>query len=241
MSRPTGRLYYLNPIFSVETSGRTSLHDIPDACTAARWGGSKVIRILLITNKQQCRSVNRLHLMDIRYNCDKMKNMFLILSLLIFQFSFGQSGNGTGSKMSRQDVQEFLAHHNQVRAEVGSPGLVWSKELAAYSQEWADHLAQNGCRMEHHKKPSLKGEPVGENLFWGSSATYYHPVDASISWYSEKKIYRYGKFGKGELARNRSLYPDGLEKHQRGWGWCFGLQGWRDHCRSQLLSCGELY
>jgi pathogenesis-related protein 1 len=126
-----------------------------------------------------------------------MRNIFLILSLLIIQFSFGQSGDGTGSKMSRQDAEEFLAHHNQVRAEVGAPGLVWSKELAAYSQEWADHLAQNGCRMEHHKKPSLKGEPVGENLFWGSSSTYYHPIDASISWYSEKKIYRYGKFGKG--------------------------------------------
>ena len=135
--------------------------------------------------------------MGIRNNCDKMKNMLLFLCMLIVQFSFGQSGNETGSKIGWQDAEKFLAHHNQVRAEVGAPGLVWSKELAAYSQEWADQLAQNGCKMEHHKKPSLKGEPVGENLFWGSSSTFYHPIDASISWYSEKKIYKYGKFGKG--------------------------------------------
>jgi pathogenesis-related protein 1 len=127
-----------------------------------------------------------------------MKFKLLILSLLFAQLCIGQSRENTGSRISQTDAQKFLVHHNQVRAEVGVPGLTWSIELSAYAQEWADYLAKNnGCKMEHRKKPNLKGEPLGENLFWGSSSTYYHPIDASTSWYEEKKIYKYGKFGQG--------------------------------------------
>lgn len=128
-----------------------------------------------------------------------MRVKLLIFSIFIVQFSFGQlTGENTGSRISSQDARIFLDHHNQVRREVGVPALAWSEELAAYAQEWADHLASNnGCSMEHRKRPNIHGVPLGENLFWGSSSTVYHPIDASISWYSEKKIYRYGKLGKG--------------------------------------------
>jgi hypothetical protein len=40
----------MNAFFFVETSGRTSLHDTVEACTAARLGGSEVFRIPLIGN-----------------------------------------------------------------------------------------------------------------------------------------------------------------------------------------------
>jgi pathogenesis-related protein 1 len=127
-----------------------------------------------------------------------MKIALAIVFVIYFSASSGQQIRDTGSKISREDAQKVLDHHNKVRKEVGSPELTWSKELSAYAQEWADHLAnENGCRMEHHKKPELKGKPVGENLFWGSSADVYHPIDASVSWYGEKKLYRYGKFGVG--------------------------------------------
>ena len=127
-----------------------------------------------------------------------MKIKLLIFSLLIFSLSYAQSQENTGSRISPADAKKFLAHHNMVRAEVGVSGLTWSKELSTYAQEWADHLAKNnGCKMKHRKKPNLNGEPLGENLFWGSSSDYYHPIDASTSWYEEKKIYKYGKFGQG--------------------------------------------
>jgi pathogenesis-related protein 1 len=127
-----------------------------------------------------------------------MKMKILISALFVVHLSFGQSIENTGSRITNEDAQKFLSHHNQVRAEVGVSGLSWSRELSAYAQEWADYLAKNnGCKMEHRKKPNLKGEPLGENLFWGSSSDYYHPIDASTSWYEEKKIYKHGKFGEG--------------------------------------------
>lgn len=128
-----------------------------------------------------------------------MKIKLLFLTLLIIESSYGQlPTDSIGSRISKEDALEILDHHNQVRKEVGSPDLIWSRELAIYAQEWADYLAKNnGCKMKHHIKPNIKGEPVGENLFWGSSSTVYHPIDASKSWYSEKKLYTYGKFGVG--------------------------------------------
>ena len=121
-----------------------------------------------------------------------------IVFVFFVSVSFGALTKDTGSRISQEDAQKMLDHHNQVRKEIGSPELTWSRELATYAQEWADHLAyENGCKMENHKKPELNGEPLGENLFWGSSAETYHPLDASISWSNEKKLYRYGKFGVG--------------------------------------------
>jgi pathogenesis-related protein 1 len=122
----------------------------------------------------------------------------ITICLLFVHFANGQSPvEDTGSRIGRADAQKILEQHNAAREEVGVPGLEWSRELAAYAQEWADHLAKNGCRMEHRQQPMVRNEPVGENLYWGSSSEVYHPVDASLSWYSEKKQYKYGKFGKG--------------------------------------------
>jgi pathogenesis-related protein 1 len=128
----------------------------------------------------------------------EMRLIWMLFSFLLIQFSYGQPvDKTTGSRIIPEDAQKILEHHNKVRQEVGVTPLEWSSELAAYSQEWADHLAANGCRMEHRQQPKINDEAVGENLFWGSSSTAYHPIDASFSWYSEKKLYTYGKFGKG--------------------------------------------
>jgi hypothetical protein len=127
-----------------------------------------------------------------------MRLLTLLVGFLLVQSSFGQTrAQDTGSKISWQDAQKILEHHNLVRKEVGTPNLTWSRDLAQFAQEWADKLAKNGCRMEHRKQPKIKNEPVGENLFWGGDASFYHPIDASLSWYEEKRIYKYGKFGLG--------------------------------------------
>ena len=127
-----------------------------------------------------------------------MKYLICLWLLLVATHTEGQSiGKETGSRITPEEAGEVLAHHNLVREELGVPPLTWSNELAAFAQEWADHLAANGCKMEHRQQPRINQEAIGENLFWGSNGAVYHPKDASLSWYSEKKIYKYGQFGKG--------------------------------------------
>lgn len=92
----------------------------------------------------------------------------------------------TGSRISASDAKKILDHHNMARKEVGVPPLVWSKELAAFAQKWADHLASTKT-FSH--RPNNKN---GENIFMGSGS--YTPLDASLSWYGEVKDYKYGKF-----------------------------------------------
>ena len=127
-----------------------------------------------------------------------LKICFLTICLLVINFVYGQSVvEDTGSRISKQEAKKILEHHNLARREKGVPNLEWNRELAVYAQEWADQLVKNGCRMEHRKAPMIQNESVGENLYWGSSSEVYHPIDASLSWYNEKKLYKYGKFGKG--------------------------------------------
>jgi pathogenesis-related protein 1 len=93
---------------------------------------------------------------------------------------------GSGSKMSAKDIQAITAYHDKVRADVGLGQIKWSPTLAAYAQEWADHLAATTCRMAHRTQ-----RKYGENLFQGT-AGFYTAVDAAKGWESEKKDYRGG-------------------------------------------------
>jgi hypothetical protein len=62
-----------------------------------------------------------------------------------------------------------LDSHNRVRAKHGLQPLKWSKKLAKYSQEWADHLgAGPSCKMYHRS-----GSPAfGENLYISSAKVW---------------------------------------------------------------------
>jgi pathogenesis-related protein 1 len=94
-----------------------------------------------------------------------------------------------GSSLTLQEVQKLLQLHNKARADVGVGPLSWSKELAIYAQEWADHLASAKCQMEHRPQSGQwKGEH-GENLFMGTVG-YYGVADAVKAWESEKEYYR---------------------------------------------------
>ncbi len=100
----------------------------------------------------------------------------------------------TGSNITAQQAQDVLQHHNKVREKVGSPALVWSKQLAAYAQQWAEYLANNNnCKMKHRDRPGEGDKAYGENIFWGSSSDYYKPLDASLAWYNEIKFFKYQK------------------------------------------------
>lgn len=94
-----------------------------------------------------------------------------------------------GSRISEQQVYDCLIIHNKARAEVGVPPLKWSNELAAYAQQWADHLASSGCKMEHRPRSGTWKQIYGENLFMGT-AGYFDVADAVKFWESEKKDYK---------------------------------------------------
>lgn len=67
------------------------------------------------------------------------------------------------------DADEMVAAHNRWRKTVNAPPLSYSTELAASSQEWANHLKNNNqCQMQH-SKPDNK---YGENLFWASAVEW---------------------------------------------------------------------
>jgi len=92
----------------------------------------------------------------------------------------------------------MLDAHNRVRAELGVSPLRWSDGLAGYAQQWADHLAADGCRMVHRRAAGADVVQVGENLFWASPRRWsdgrveQQPITAAepaIDWASERADY----------------------------------------------------
>lgn len=117
------------------------------------------------------------------------RSLSLLLLLLITTGIRAQTTSG--STLSDQEVQQTLDYHNRVRKEVGSPPLQWSPELATYAQAWADHLVAIGCEMQHRPFDGEWKQLYGENIFWGSDASFT-VENACGSWYGEIKDYRYG-------------------------------------------------
>lgn len=96
-----------------------------------------------------------------------------------------------------------LDSHNSVRAKHGLQPLKWSHKLAAYSQQWADHLGKGkSCKM-YHRSGNV---PHGENLYV-SSAVVWSDGEKEVArernrvsirnvvkvWTDEEKWYNYKK------------------------------------------------
>lgn len=123
-----------------------------------------------------------------------MIRLFIILFFTVSQVQAQNNIASTGSKLSAKDAEKILAHHNSSRAERGVGNLTWSVSLAAYAQQWANYLAQhNKGNIKHRDNAGQNGKDYGENIFWGSSAAAYPPIEASYSWYSEKQYYKHRK------------------------------------------------
>ncbi len=100
-----------------------------------------------------------------------IKKSLKLMLLITFLFSWHANAQitSTGSKISTDDANKMLAHHNTVRSEVGVSGLQWDAKLAAYAQRWADYLATNNhCKMKHRGPKDKDGAQYGENIFWGA-------------------------------------------------------------------------
>jgi len=112
------------------------------------------------------------------------------------------------SRLTAAEVRELVAFHDAARLEVGVGPVEWSPDVAAFAQQWADHLAATG-KFEHRpyaSPPAAEGVPqppaadpaadlpkqiYGENLAF-SSTPNYSPTDGARRWYAEKKDYEPG-------------------------------------------------
>jgi pathogenesis-related protein 1 len=81
---------------------------------------------------------------------------------------------------------QMLDAHNAVRAQVGIPPLMWSGQLAAYAQEWADYLAFQPTIFH---RPNNIG--YGENIFGSSQigSARFSPGYVINDWVSERRYY----------------------------------------------------
>ncbi len=127
--------------------------------------------------------------MKIRIN---IVGLAILLAVVIIDVHAQNVQGNTGSKVTKEEGQAALDFHNKVRSDVGAPALIWSPELAKYAQEWADHLAKQGCKMQHRPREGQWVQKYGENIFWGKGMDY-SALDASKSWYSEIEDYTYEK------------------------------------------------
>jgi pathogenesis-related protein 1 len=83
----------------------------------------------------------------------------------------------------------ILDEHNLVRASAPSanpalPALVWDETIAGHAQAWADT-----CPSGHNANRSVGGEALGENMYFGSSATAASPASVVQMWASESQKY----------------------------------------------------
>lgn len=87
---------------------------------------------------------------------------------------------GSAAANSASWQAEILAAHNEERALVGSPPLVWSEKLAADAAAYAQELAQSGA-FDHDPG----NESQGENLWMGTRRAY-SAREMVGSWAEEK-------------------------------------------------------
>jgi len=91
----------------------------------------------------------------------------------------------------------MLKSHNDARAAVGAPALVWSDSLARDAGAYAAKLARER-KFEHSPQP--RGNPVqGENLWMGTKTAYAY-ADMSGGWVDERRLFKRGRFP--DVSRN---------------------------------------
>ena len=113
--------------------------------------------------------------------------LFGLLAALATGLSPGTSAEKTGSAFTKEEADALVKEHNDARDKVEVKQRVrWSKDLAKYAQQWADHIAETG-KLEH--RPERK---YGENLAAGQGDCY-GASEAAATWLKEKEAYDAGK------------------------------------------------
>lgn len=98
-----------------------------------------------------------------------------------------------------QTSAQWLTQHNNYRRVItafdggptSSPDFIWSDALANDAQEWATKMSASGefkHRPNSSNSSSTDARAWGENLAWGSSATY-NGLEGLTAWYNEKPFF----------------------------------------------------
>ena len=112
--------------------------------------------------------------------------MRFVLSVLVVLIWASCGGGGGGTALEPDQIDAFVAAHNEARAAVlpapdpALPPLEFDAELAATAQQWSAR-----CLFEHSE-----GTGLGENLaiFSGAEST---PEDVVDAWASENAFFDY--------------------------------------------------
>jgi pathogenesis-related protein 1 len=92
------------------------------------------------------------------------------------------------SQLTAGEMRVFLDRHNEARAAVGVPPLVWSATLADFAQTWADEIARTG-KFEHRPaEGEFANLHYGENLAVGFGPGYGAAM-AADHWRAEENEY----------------------------------------------------
>ena len=108
-----------------------------------------------------------------------MKKLKFFIFLIIFLFT-SLNLLYSQSNLTVTEKEQVVKEHNKYRSQVGAPDIVWSDNLAAVAQDWANQVADQP-QITH------SNNSYGENLYWGSTeATPYQVV---YLWASEQRYY----------------------------------------------------
>jgi uncharacterized protein YkwD len=106
------------------------------------------------------------------------KSAMCLATALLFAAYCGHAQTRSAEPLPRA----MLDAHNEIRARVGVPPLVWSPQLAAVAQNWADSLIAT-----HHLVHSA-GNRYGENLY-AISGGAASPAQVVAAWAEEAGNY----------------------------------------------------
>lgn len=144
------------------------------------------------------------------------------------QMRAGADERAIGSGLTPNERRSILDEHNRVRRDVKMGPLRWSPELAAFAQEWVDHLAGTSCRLQHRPRQGRWRQKHGENLFMGTAG--YFGVDSAVrNWEAEKKDYDGGPIAMDGHFFKIGHYTQLIWKRTRAVG-CAKAQ-----CRGQII------
>jgi hypothetical protein len=123
----------------------------------------------------------------------------------------------------------MTAAHNETREALGLPDLTWSPEIAEFSQQWSDSLAENECGTIEHRDQQQYGENIAIR---GSTRAddVFTPEQAVAGWVSEVACWEFGTI-RGSESCDAACAED---LHSNGCGH-YTQVVWRN---TQRVGCG---
>jgi uncharacterized protein YkwD len=143
------------------------------------------------------------------------------------------ASNNTGNTQG-MDINGILTVHNQERAAVGVPPLIWSDSLAASAQTWANQLLATG-KFQH------SGTAPGESIAFAYLDPLQPQPQLAQSWADqEKKNYHAGELVTWDNYQTFGHYTQMVWKNTKevGCGFASGPGGvYAEHGGTQILVC----